>query len=202
MNLLDINSLPSLLRNASASYYAAPGERLFRQGDRPNNFFIVETGRIKLVRNTIEGRMVVLQVARRGESLGENTFISNVYSCTAIAEVASRVIAYPQPLLREVISEYPQLLAEDLREMLVAKIQSLEVSLELLQTKAAHQRLLQYLRYQASSNNGTVINLDQPLKEVAAELDFTPRTLSRALARLEQEGRINRQAGSVTLINL
>lgn len=202
MNLLDINSLPSLLRNASASYYAAPGERLFRQGDHPNNFFIVETGRIKLVRNTIEGRMVVLQVARRGESLGENTFISNVYSCTAIAEVASRVIAYPQPLLREVISEYPQLLAEDLREMLVAKIQSLEVSLELLQTKAAHQRLLQYLRYQASSNNGTVINLDQPLKEVAAELDFTPRTLSRALARLEQEGRINRQAGSVTLINL
>lgn len=202
MNLLDINSLPSLLRNASASYYAAPGERLFRQGDRPRNFFIVETGRIKLVRNTIEDRMVVVQVVKRGQSLGENTFISNVYSCTAIAEVASRVIAYPQPLLREVIREYPELLGEDLREVLVTKIQSLEVSLELLQTKAAHQRLLQYLRYQASSNNETVINLDQPLKEVAAELDLAPRSLSRALARLEQDGRISRQTGSITLLTI
>ncbi|MEO1763580.1 MAG: Crp/Fnr family transcriptional regulator [Cyanobacteria bacterium J06629_18] len=202
MNLLDIDSLPSLLRNASASYHAAPGERLFRQGDRPRNFYIVETGRIKLVRNTIEGRMVILKVARRGESIGENTFISNVYSCTAIAEVASRVIAYPQPLLREVIREYPELLADDVRAMLITKIQSLEVNLELLQTKAAHQRLLQYLRYQAASNNGTVINLDQPLKKVAAELDLAPRTLSRALARLEQEGRISRQTGSITLITI
>jgi CRP-like cAMP-binding protein len=199
MNLLDIDSLPSLLRNASASYSFTPGERLFRQGDRPRNFFIVETGRIKLVRNTIEGRMVVVQVVRRGESLGENTFISDVYSCTAIAEVASRAIAYPQPLLREVIRDYPELLAEDLREKLVRRIQSLEISLELLQTKAAHQRLLQYLRYQASSN---VVNFDQPLKEVAAELDLAPRSLSRALVRLEQDGRISRQTGSITLLTI
>ncbi|MDY6899212.1 MAG: Crp/Fnr family transcriptional regulator [Cyanobacteriota bacterium] len=199
MNLLDIDSLPPFLRNASTSYSFNPGERLFRQGDRPRNFFIVEAGRIKLVRNTIEGRMVILQVTRRGESLGENTFISDVYSCTAIAEVASRVIAYPQPLLREVVREYPELLAENLREMLVTKIQSLEISLELLQTKTAHQRLLQYLRYQASSN---VVNFDQPLKEVAAELDLAPRSLSRALARLEQDGRISRQTGSITLLTI
>ncbi len=59
--------------------------------------------------------------------------------------------------------------------------------------------MLQYLRYQASSN---VVNFDQPLKEVAAQLDLAPRSLSRALVRLEQDGRISRQTGSITLLTI
>ena len=200
MNLLNIDSLPSLLQNAATIYSFTAGQRLFRQGDRQNNFYIVETGRVKLVRYTIEGRMVVLQVLRRGESIGENTFISGAYSCTAIAEVESRAIVYPQSLLIQALQEYPQL-AEDLNYKLTRKIQSLEVSLELLQIRSAHLRLFQYLKYNAAfSNNQTVVNLDQPWKEIAAELDLAPRTLSRALARLEYEGRITRQADSITLL--
>jgi CRP/FNR family transcriptional regulator, dissimilatory nitrate respiration regulator len=199
MDLLTIDSLPSLLQNSTTIYSFAAGQRLFRQGDRSSNFFIVESGRIKLVRFTIEGRMVVLQVVRRGESLGENTFVSNAYSYTAIAEVESRAIAYPQPLFTEALDEYSEL-AENLREKLIEKIQSLKVSLELLQIRSAHLRLLQYLQFKTTtSDDQTVVNLDQPLKEVAAELDLTPRTISRALARLESEGRIIRQANSIIL---
>lgn len=199
MDLLTVDSLPSLLQDATTIYSFAAGQRLFRQGDRSSNFFIVESGRIKLVRFTIEGRMVVLQVVRRGESLGENTFVSNAYSYTAIAEVESRAIAYPQPLLKEALDEYPEL-AENLREKLTEKIQSLKVSLELLQIRSAHLRLFQYLQSKAAaSDDQTVVNLDQPLKEVATELDLTPRTISRALARLESEGRIIRQANSIIL---
>ncbi|MDJ0712825.1 MAG: MarR family transcriptional regulator [Prochloraceae cyanobacterium] len=36
-------------------------------------------------------------------------------------------------------------------------------------------------------------NFDRPLKEIATELGFTPQTLSKALKKLEQEGRITRQ---------
>jgi CRP-like cAMP-binding protein len=199
MDLLTVDSLPSLLQNSTTIYSFAAGQRLFRQGDLSSNFFIVESGRIKLVRFTIEGRMVVLQVVRRGESLGENTFVSNAYSYTAIAEVESRAIAYPQPLLKEALDEHPEL-AENLREKLIEKIQSLKVSLELLQIRSAHLRLLQYLQSKAAaSDDQTVVNLDQPLKEVAAELDLNPRTISRALARLESEGRIIRQANSIIL---
>ncbi len=199
MELLNTDSLPPLLQNAATSYSFAVGQRLFRQGDRADNFYIVASGRIKLVRYTIEGRMVVLQVARKGDSLGANGFLADVYSCTAIAEVESRAIAYPQSLLTEALREDPEL-AEDLRARMSGKIQSFEVSLELLQIKSAHLRLLQYLQYNATaSNNQTVFNLDRTWKEVAAELDLAPRTLSRALARLEYNGRITRQSGFITL---
>ena len=196
MDLLNSDSLPSQLQNAVASYSFTAGQRLFRQGDRLKNFYLVTSGRVKLIRYTIEGRMVVLQVVRRGESLSADALNSKIYSYTAIAEVETRAIAYPPPLLKEALREYPEL-AEDLRARLVEKIQSLEVSLELLQIRSAHLRLLQYLQYATSSNK--VVYLDQTWKEIAAELNLAPRTVSQALTRLESEGRITRQAGSITL---
>ena len=192
MNLLNSDSLPSILQNVAINRSFTAGQRLFRQGDRASNFYIVVSGRVKLVRYTIEGRMVILQIVRRGESLGANTFISNTYSYTAIAEVESTAIAYPEPILREALREYPEL-AEDLRARLVKKIRSLEVSLELLQIRSAHQRLFQYLQYNAASIDGNAVNLDQTWTEIAAELDFAPRTISRALTRLESEGRTHIQ---------
>ena len=197
MELSNVDSLPSLLRNSTANYTFVAGQRLFRQGDRASNFYIVISGRVKLVRHTIEGRMVVLQTIRGGESLGENTIVTNAYSCTAIAEVETRAIAYSQPLLTEAL-DYAEL-AEDFITKLISKIQSLEVGLELLQIRSAHLRLLQYLQYNAVSN---IVDLDRPLKEVAAELNLAPRTLSRALARLEYEGRITRQGDSIELQDL
>ena len=194
MELSNVDSLPSLLQNSTASYTFVAEQRLFRQGDRARNFYIVTSGRVKLVRYTIEGRMVVMQTVRSGESLGENTVVRNVYSCTAIAEVEARAIAYPQPLLTEAL-DYAEL-AEDFTTKLISKIQSLEVGLELLQIRSAHLRLLQYLQYNAVSNT---VDLDRPLKEVAAELNLAPRTLSRAFARLEYEGRIMRQGDSIEL---
>ena len=196
MNLLNTDSLPPQLQSAVVNYSFTAGQRLFRQGDRLNNFYLVTSGRVKLVRYTIEGRMVVLQVARRGESLSADALNSKIYSYTAIAEVETRAIAYPPPLLKEALREYPEL-AEDLRARLVEKIQSLEVSLELLQIRSAHLRLLQYLQYAASSNK--VVYLDQTWKEIAAELNLAPRTVSQALTRLESQGLITRQAGSITL---
>lgn len=198
MELLNLENLPPKLQNTATTYTFAAGQRLFRQGDRANNLYIVTRGRIKLVRYTIEGRMVVLQVARRGKSLGENALIANAYSCTAIAEVESNAIAYPQPLLIEALREYPEL-AGNLIIELIRTIQSFEVSLELLQIRSAHLRLFQYLQYNAVSKERNTVNLDRPLREVATELDLAPRTISRALARLEYEGRIIRQADSIIL---
>ena len=83
--------------------------------------------------------------------------------------------------------------------LLIRKIQTLKVRLEWFNSRSAHERLLQYLRF--LSENQTVVNLDRPLKEIAGELGFTPETLSRALARLEQQGAIARHGRSITLQN-
>jgi CRP-like cAMP-binding protein len=200
MDLLTLDSLPAQLRNAIAHRDLARGENLFQQGEETSAFFIVETGRVKLVRYTTEDRVVTFQVAGAGESLAEIALFSDTYPCTAVAEVASRVIIYPKQLLLSALHDNPDL-AEDFMAMLVRKIQALKFRLELRDIRAAHERLLRYLRYQVQPGEQNIVNFDRPLKDIAVELGLTPETLSRALARLEQEGMITRTRLQITLQN-
>lgn len=198
MDLLTLNSLPEELRNAVVHHDLSTGETLFQQGDPASSFFIVETGRIKLVRYTSDDKVVTFQVAEQGNSLGEIALFSEIYPCSAVAEVASRAIAYPKEPLLSTIRSNPEL-AEDFMAMLVQKIQDLKLRIELRDIRAAHERLLRYLRYLAQSNEQSIVNVDRPFKEIAADLGLTPETLSRALARLEREGKIARTRLQITL---
>lgn len=198
MDLLTLDSLPPDLQTAVSVRDLAAGQCLFEQNDPTSAYFVVETGRIQVARYTSEHQLVTLQIAEAGQSLAEIALFSDTHPCMAIAEVASRVIVYPkQPLLLALRDNAD--LAEDFMAMLVRKIQSLKVRLELLNIRTAHERVLQYLRYLSQPGEQRVITFDRSLKDIASELGFTPETLSRALARLEREGAITRERQQITL---
>ncbi len=191
MDLLTLESLPPQLRDVISYRELEPRESLFRQGEEANAFFVVQTGRLKLVRYTSDGKEVTFQIARPGESIAEIALFAHTYPCSVVAEVASRVIVYPKQPLLSALCNNPDL-AEDLMTMLVRKIHDLKVRLELRDIRAAHERVLRYLRYMAEPGEQRIVNFDRPLKDIAADLSLTPETLSRALARLEREGIITR----------
>ncbi len=198
MDLLTLESLPEGLRNGIAYRNLAAKEMLFQQGDAASAFFVVETGRVKLVRYTSGDKMVTFQVAGVGECLGEVALFADTYPCGAIAELPSRLIVYPKELLLSALRDNSDL-AQDFIAMLVGKIQALKLRLELQNIRKAHDRVLQYLRYQVGEQNA--INFDRPLKDIAADLGLTPETLSRALASLEEEGIIMRSRLVITMQN-
>jgi CRP/FNR family transcriptional regulator, dissimilatory nitrate respiration regulator len=200
MDLLTFETLPRSLQAASYTKEIVSGQRLFRQGDSTLELFIVKTGRFRLVRSTIDSNSILLQFANVGDSLGETVLFSTPYAYTAIAEVDSQVIVYPRQELITALHEYPDL-AEDAIARLVRKIQALEVSLELRNIRDANQRILRYLQYLAGGEEETAIDIERPWKEIAAELGFTPNTISRALAKLEREGRISRSQNTVFIHN-
>lgn len=198
MDFFTLDSLPSDLYGAIASRTLVPEQILFHQGDAAAAFFIVQSGRIKIIRHTPEQRNITIQIAQSGDSFGESALFSDVYSCTAIADLPSQLIAYPkQPLLSALRQNAD--LAEDFMRLLVKKNESLIVQLELRDIRAAHTRVLQYLRYLAEPGDRMVVKFDRPLKEIANDLGLTPATLSRSMTRLEQEGVISREQSSITL---
>ena len=176
------------------------GETLFKQNDEAVALFVVETGRIKLVRYANEQQTSILEVVRSGEILGETALFSDTYSSTAIADIASRVIVYPKQLLLSVLRKNPEI-ANNLIAMLVKKNQFLKFRLELLNIRSARERVLFYIRYLVKSSGKTTINLDRSFKDIANELSITPETLSRALLKLEQEGAITRRNRTLVLNN-
>ena len=196
MKFSNPNSLPPQIRERITFRDLAQGERLFRRGDAARFFYVLVTGRIWLVRPTIENRRATLQFAQPGDILGENALFEDAYPCSAIAQVPSRVIVCDRSCRIEIM-EYPELV-EDLLQKLTQKIDYYKNNLELREIRAAHQRVLQYLKYIADPQLKT-IHLNYPLQDIARQLGFTPATLSRALSKLEAEGFITRQSNVITL---
>lgn len=199
MKFSNPNSLPAPLREQVSYRDLAQGERLFRRGDAARYIYILATGRIWLVRPTIENKRASLQFAKPGDILGENALFESFYLSSAIANVASRVIVYERSCLTQIIENYPELV-EDLLQKLTQKISYYQTNVELREIRAAHQRVLQYLRYIVEPQLRT-IHLDYPLQDIARQLGFTPATLSRALSKLEEDGFITRGSNSITLHN-
>jgi CRP/FNR family transcriptional regulator, dissimilatory nitrate respiration regulator len=201
MDLLTFETLPIALQQAIYTRELQAGQRLFRQGDAATALFLVEAGRLRLARSTINQQTVGLQVVSTGQSAGDAALFSTIYSYSAIAEVDSRVIVFPKQELVAALREFPDL-AEAVIARLLEKINLLEINLELKGIRSAHQRLLRYFQFLATSEPGNVVQLDRTWKEIAEELGFTPDTISRALAKLERDSRISRDQQRITLHDL
>ena len=200
MDLTNIDRLPRVLKDRITVSNIAAGETLFTQEDAATAFYVVVSGRIKLIRYIDNGKVSTFEIARSTETLAEIALFAEIYPCTAVAEIDTEVIAYPKQELLSVLQQYPDL-AIDFMAMLVKKIQSLKFRIELRDIRIAHQRVLHYLRHLINYPEENTIILDRPLKDIANDLGFTPETLSRALIRLETDGAIARQDRIIILQN-
>ena len=200
MDLTNIDRLPKTLKDKTTVLNIAAGETLFTQQDEATTFYVVVSGRIKLIRYIDNGKVSTFEIVRSTQTLAEIALFAEIYPCTAIAEIDSEVIAYPKRELLGILQQYPDI-AIDFMAMLVRKIQSLKFRLELRDIRIAHQRVLHYLRHLIDYPQENTIILDRPLKDIASDLGFTPETLSRALIRLETDGAIARQDRIIILQN-
>ena len=200
MDLTAIDRLPETLKNKISLQNIAAGETLFAQGDRTSAFYVVTSGIVKLIRYLDDGKICTFEIVRTNQALAEIALFAEIYPCTAIAEIDSKVISYPKDELLETLQLDPAM-SRDFMEMLVEKIESLKFRLELRDIRVADKRVIYYLRHLVDYPTENTVVLDRPLKDIASDLGFTPETLSRALIKLETDGLISRSDRVIVLQN-
>src|SRR6266446_5258679 len=151
------DALPSSLDAGSVVRDLAEGEVLFRQGDRAAAIYKVESGRLRLVRRTLDDHLVILHTARRGEFFAEASLFADAYHCDAVAAAPSRVRVYPKARVTAALRAEPGL-AEAFMARLAHQLQDLRARMELRNIRSARERVLQYLRLRAGlSGHGVAI---------------------------------------------
>lgn len=193
---MELQELVNLLPKGSARTLA-PGEHLFRQGDPATAIFVVEEGRLRLLRHLEDGTMVALHMARGRETFAEAALFADAYHCDAVAEVKSRVRTIRKCELLEALRRDP-VLAVAFTRLLAGHVRELRGRLELRNVRSARERLLAWLRMNAVGSPATV-RLDRTWTEVAAELGLTREAVYRALAKLEREGAVMRRGDGIVL---
>jgi CRP/FNR family transcriptional regulator, dissimilatory nitrate respiration regulator len=190
-----LDALPASLEAGSTVRVLAPGDLLFRQGDRAAAIYKVESGRLRLIRRTVDDHLVILHTARRGEFFAEASLFADAYHCDAVAAAQSRVRVYAKPTVMEALRTDP-VLAEAFMARLARQLQELRARMELRNIRSARERVLQYLRLRV---HGRIIAIEGELQDIAAEIGITREALYRTLAALEAEGCITRTETTILL---
>lgn len=173
------------------------GESLFHQGDAAAAIFVVESGELRLVRRTIDGRLVTLHTARTGEPFAEAALFAETYHCDAVATVPSRVRVCPKAALLAALRHEPAHW-EKLAAGLARQVHALRMRHELRNVRSAPERVLQYLALVAGPD-GRTVRIEGKLQDIAAELGLTREAFYRALSRLTDEDAIERKPGELVL---
>ena len=173
------------------------GDFLFRKGDRSAGIHFLSSGSLRMQRITPDGSTVVLHTARSGEFIAEASLFVDRYQCDVIAAQDAEVWLYAKDELVKRLRNDPQNLWE-FTASLARSLHEIRQRYELKQIRSAPDRVLQLLRLRCGANG--VYQSRGTWKDMAAELGLTHEALYRALATLEQENHIRRDAGQIQIL--
>lgn len=198
MDFSEIDQLPVSLQAAVTRQHLSKGQILFHRGEEPKIIYVVKSGQIRLLHYTANGQSISHYTVQEGEICAEVVLFLDAYTCSAIAEEPTQVLAFPKQIFLAALRQDPDFAIKFIMQISY-RLHTTKTIVELRSIRSAQERVLHYLRLITPPEKNTVV-LEQPLKDIAADLSISPEVLSRALTQLESDGTIARQRRRITLL--
>lgn len=191
-------SIQDLLeRQISRNIHLRAEDVLFRQGEPPISFYYVEKGKLRLERNTADGKLVILHEASAGQTIAEASLFSERYRCTAIAEVNSELKVFNKSQIISALKNDPKALME-LLGTFANQVQELRDLNEIKNINSARDRILAFFALIVDEKG--MIDMQPSIKNLAQKIGIAHETFYRVLNQLEYESIIKRKDKRVIFI--
>lgn len=170
------------------------GATIFLQGERAKAIYIVAEGWVKLYRIAPNGAEAVVGVFTKGSSFGEAVaFRSDNYPVAAEAVTDCTLIRIETDAFLRQIRENPEV-AISILSATYLHLHSLVAQVEALKAQTGSQRVAEFLLELAACPAGACeVTLPYDKVLIAGRLGLKPESLSRAFARLKDQGVTIRQ---------
>lgn len=177
----------------------AAGDILFKQGDRHEGIFVIESGVVRSYYVSEDGRELTLGFWGAGNYVGgPQLFGGGQHAWTSEAQSPTRCVFLPGRELRKLVEQRSDL-AMALLDALVHKSECYSALLQLLATHSMKVRLARLLAMLATSGSGCIIRLTHG--QLAGMIGSTRQWVSQALEMFEKQDLIQKQAdGSVNVL--
>jgi CRP/FNR family transcriptional regulator, nitrogen oxide reductase regulator len=162
----------------------ARNERLFSQDEPIHKLIMIRTGSVKLTQLSSDGKEVILWLNGPGDALGTHTNCSN-YSCSARAMERSEVLVWDAPLLKMLITRYPQIQI-NLQTILASRLIELEERFcEIASERVPRRLALILMRLLKSVGKGSREGVEVVItrEELAQMTGTTLFTISRIVSK-------------------
>ncbi|MGI9538033.1 MAG: Crp/Fnr family transcriptional regulator [Desulfocapsaceae bacterium] len=178
------------------------GETIFFEGDEADGFYIVSSGQIKVFKMNPMGKEHILHIFGPGEPVGEvPVFSKQPFPASAEALIKSSTLFFPRKDFVTLIENNPSI-ALNMLAVLSRRLRQFATQIENLSLKEVPARLAGYLLYIAKEqDNDSVVKLSVSKGQLASLLGTIPETLSRIFARMSEEGLIQVEGRSITILD-
>lgn len=164
-------------------------ENLFIQGEKAKFLYVVLDGWVKLTRITPSGEEVVVHVYSEGNSFGEAAALNqDVYPVTTEAVTDCRLLKIKSSVVLALLRDNPELAIAVLGATF-KHLHELIMQVEGIKALSGVKRLAAFLLALAPVHEGScAFRLPYDKSLIAARLGIKPESLSRAFARLREQG--------------
>ncbi|MEP7058107.1 MAG: Crp/Fnr family transcriptional regulator [Caldimonas sp.] len=164
------------------------GDTIYRAGERFDRLYVLNTGFVKIVNPSADGREQVVSLKFRGDWLGFDGIANGEYTCDAVAMDIGEIWMFRYQALIAACASHPTLLTI-LHEAMSREIARDRASLVSVCTLPADARVAEFLRSWADTLARIGLRTDQiTLRMTRAEignyLGMTLESVSRALSKL------------------
>jgi CRP/FNR family transcriptional regulator len=181
----------------------APGDHIFREGDRFDAIAAVRAGTVKTYVVDPDGQEHVLGFHLPGEIIGLNGIDGEHYPCNAVALDTVMLCRFSFPKMAVLAARLPGL-QRQLFRLLSRDIGRAEL---LAADWSADQRMAAFLmglsqRLQSRGFSAHRFQLSMPRTDIGNDLRLAPETVSRVLRRFHQEGMVRVDGRELELVDV
>lgn len=182
------------------------GEYLYHTGDEFKGLYAIQSGGLKTMGLTMEGREQVTGFHLEGELVGMDAVDINQHPCNAIAMENTEVCLIPFDKLESLAHEVPKLMHE-LARIMSREILREEKTLIMLGSTTAEQRLAMFLMnlYGRQLKRGGVesqLKLQMTRQDIGNYLGLAFETVSRHLNHFQDENLLKIENRKITLLDI
>lgn len=168
---------------------------IFNQGEKPEWFYILLEGKIKISKLSNDGREITIEFIDPGQFFGTLALIRGFsYPATASALEDCKILKIPSGLFLDIYNRYPEINNLILHEITMRMKTSLDmlkgIALDQCSSRIAYQLLRLAGKYGKKTEGGILIDTKITRQQIAELAATTTETAIRVMGQLKKEGYI------------
>jgi len=179
-------------------------ETIFSEGDPSDKLYLLSEGNVKIIKHTVMGKDIILEVMSPGDIFGGVAVLDNKpYPATAEAMKAAKILRIRRGDLMKVMEEYPDLKLE-IVSYFSDKLRESHEMLKNIATERVERRiasLLLKLSEKAAVDGEGYKKIDFPLtrQEISEMVGTTVETCIRTMSKFQKSGMVKTADGSISI---
>lgn len=185
-----------------------PGELLFSDGDAGTEAYLLQEGRIRLIKR-VGAVERSLRLLRPGDLFGESALLSGATrSSTAVAATAGKLLVIDHRTLEQILATHPPI-GMRVMQQLVRRLRDAEDQIEVLMLDDSRSKIVltllklaQQVQGVATSSEPTSVELSLSPMELATRVGLDLDTVKRTVQQLKESGHLQIVGEHIDIPNL